>query len=435
MSPRERTEPVRLTRIYTRGGDAGETSLGDGSRVSKLDCRIGAFGTVDELNSALGVVLAGELPEAMRGPLTRVQNELFDVGADLSVPWGVTDRLRVDQPMIDWLEERCDAFNADLPELRSFVLPGRDRGGGAAPRRADDLPPRRARRPPRRPGGRAQPARAPVPEPALRPPLHLGAGRECGRRHGRAALEAWELALAFAGSFAAGYLGSTLGLVLGTLRLPLIVVVTGSPLAAAGTNIAISAAAAGAGAVRHAREGRVDWRIVAWMAPPSILGAVVGALLADDVSERVLYAAIAAVLVWSGVDLALRPVRALARERLRLAPAVLGGFGIGALGGAIGVILGTLRMPTLLRAVGLDVRRAAGTNLVVGFFLGVAGFAAQAGSLGVEWDVLAAGLAGAVPGGWLGARATGRLDENVLRIALGAVLVVVGAAFAVQAAV
>jgi cob(I)alamin adenosyltransferase len=121
---RARDEPVRLTRIYTRGGDAGETSLGDGSRVSKLDCRIGAFGTVDELNSALGVVLAGELPEELREPLVRVQNELFDVGADLSVPWRVSDRLRVEQSMVDRLEALCDAFNAGLPDLRSFVLPG-----------------------------------------------------------------------------------------------------------------------------------------------------------------------------------------------------------------------------------------------------------------------------------------------------------------------
>ena len=124
MSPRARDEPVRLTRIYTRGGDAGETSLGDGSRVTKLDCRIGAFGTVDELNSSIGVVLAGAVPDAMREPLARIQNELFDVGADLSVPWGVTDRLRVEQGMIDRLEADCDAFNAELPELRSFVLPG-----------------------------------------------------------------------------------------------------------------------------------------------------------------------------------------------------------------------------------------------------------------------------------------------------------------------
>ena len=121
---RSRDEPVRLTRIYTRGGDTGETSLGDGSRVSKLDCRIGAFGTVDELNSALGVVLACDVADGVREALTGVQNELFDVGADLSVPWGVTDRLRVEQGMVDRLEELCDAFNADLPELKSFVLPG-----------------------------------------------------------------------------------------------------------------------------------------------------------------------------------------------------------------------------------------------------------------------------------------------------------------------
>jgi hypothetical protein len=247
-------------------------------------------------------------------------------------------------------------------------------------------------------------------------------------------VEAWELALAAIGSFVAGYVGSMLGLVLGTLRLPLIVALTGSPLAAAGTNIAISAAAAGSGAVRHARERRVDWRVVAWMAPPSVAGAVLGALLADDVSERLLYAAIAAVLVWSGIDLALRPVRPRLRERLLLWPAVAGGFGIGALGGAVGVILGTLRMPTLVRGVGMDVKRAAGTNLVVGFLLGVAGFATHSGEVGVDWPVLLAGLAGAIPGGWLGAKATGRFDENVLRVALGAVLVLVGVAFVVQAA-
>jgi cob(I)alamin adenosyltransferase len=125
MSSRRRDEPVRLTRIYTRGGDRGETSLGDGSRVPKLDCRIGAFGAVDELNSALGVVLAeATLSERLREPLERIQNELFDVGADLCVPYGVTDRLRVEQAAVDRLEQLCDDLNADLPELKSFVLPG-----------------------------------------------------------------------------------------------------------------------------------------------------------------------------------------------------------------------------------------------------------------------------------------------------------------------
>jgi cob(I)alamin adenosyltransferase len=124
VSSRRRDEPVRLTRIYTRGGDAGETSLGDGSRVSKLDARLAAYGTVDELNAALGVVLAAGCPEPLRPVLERVANELFDLGADLSVPLASEGRLRVEQSQVDALERDCDAFNAGLPELRSFVLPG-----------------------------------------------------------------------------------------------------------------------------------------------------------------------------------------------------------------------------------------------------------------------------------------------------------------------
>jgi cob(I)alamin adenosyltransferase len=122
--PRQRDEPVRLTKIYTRGGDAGETSLGDGARVSKLDARIAAFGTVDEVNAALGVVLAGDCPEEMRDVLERVQNELFDLGADLSVPMEREARLRVTQAQVEGLESDCDSFNQSLPELKSFVLPG-----------------------------------------------------------------------------------------------------------------------------------------------------------------------------------------------------------------------------------------------------------------------------------------------------------------------
>ena|SRR6266404_7143181 len=123
---RDRNEPVRLTRIYTRGGDKGETSLGDGSRVAKLDVRIRAYGLVDELNSLVGVALtAPNLPAEVLPVLERVQNELFDVGADLSVPWaGPDERLRVTQAMIDRLEALCDEHNAVLPELKSFVLPG-----------------------------------------------------------------------------------------------------------------------------------------------------------------------------------------------------------------------------------------------------------------------------------------------------------------------
>ena len=112
---RKRDEPVRLTRIYTRGGDKGETSLGDGSRVSKLDLRVAAMGDVDEVNSLVG----------WAGGLNHIQNELFDLGADLSVPYTeADDRLRVTQSAVERLEREIDEANASLPELRSFVLPG-----------------------------------------------------------------------------------------------------------------------------------------------------------------------------------------------------------------------------------------------------------------------------------------------------------------------
>jgi cob(I)alamin adenosyltransferase len=119
---RKREEPVRLTRIYTRGGDRGETSLGDGARVAKTDPRVEAMGDVDELNSLVGWALAVDgAPDLLR----RIQNELFDLGADVATPASPDrERLRVSQQSIERLESECDAANAELEPLRSFVLPG-----------------------------------------------------------------------------------------------------------------------------------------------------------------------------------------------------------------------------------------------------------------------------------------------------------------------
>jgi cob(I)alamin adenosyltransferase len=119
---------VNLTRIYTRLGDSGETHLGDMSRVPKTHPRIAAYGTVDELNAQIGVALTvGGLP-APYGPwLERVQNDLFDVGADISAPedpGSQRERLRVLPAQTEWLEQRCDEVNATLAPLKSFVLPG-----------------------------------------------------------------------------------------------------------------------------------------------------------------------------------------------------------------------------------------------------------------------------------------------------------------------
>jgi cob(I)alamin adenosyltransferase len=126
---------VNLTRIYTRTGDDGTTALGDFSRTSKNDPRLVAFADVDEANSAIGVVVAmagtttgSSLDEGMIALLRRVQNDLFDVGADLCTPLTSTPPkhtpLRVTPEYIDRLESACDEWNSDLPALRSFILPG-----------------------------------------------------------------------------------------------------------------------------------------------------------------------------------------------------------------------------------------------------------------------------------------------------------------------
>jgi cob(I)alamin adenosyltransferase len=122
---------VNLTRIYTRLGDDGETHLGDMSRVPKTDPRIAAYGTVDELNAQLGLTLTVEGLQAVHAEwLSRIQNDLFDVGADIAAPVdGERERLRVIPEQTAWLEERCDEVNAGLAPLKSFVLPG---GTGAA---------------------------------------------------------------------------------------------------------------------------------------------------------------------------------------------------------------------------------------------------------------------------------------------------------------
>ncbi|GAA3752298.1 cob(I)alamin adenosyltransferase [Spinactinospora alkalitolerans] len=128
MTKRDTDKPVVLSKIYTRTGDAGATALGDMSRTSKTDPRLVAYADAEEANAAIGVALAlGEVPDDVRALLVRIQNELFDLGADLScpvVPDPEFPPLRIEADYIDRLEEACDAYNADLPKLRSFILPG-----------------------------------------------------------------------------------------------------------------------------------------------------------------------------------------------------------------------------------------------------------------------------------------------------------------------
>jgi cob(I)alamin adenosyltransferase len=110
----------RLSKIYTRTGDKGRTGLGDGSRVDKDHLRVEAYGTVDETNSAVGLLLTSDLPDTVRACLDRIQHELFDLGGELSMP-GYT---LIPDRYVDGLEKDLDAFNADLPPLKDFILPG-----------------------------------------------------------------------------------------------------------------------------------------------------------------------------------------------------------------------------------------------------------------------------------------------------------------------
>ncbi|MBG0828338.1 cob(I)yrinic acid a,c-diamide adenosyltransferase [Planomonospora sp. ID67723] len=128
MTRADRDNPVVLSKIYTRTGDDGTTALGDMSRTRKTDPRLAAYADVEEANAALGVALSlGTLDEDVAAVLRRIQNELFDVGADLCSP--VTENpefppLRVEPSYVEWLEARCDEFNERLTPLRSFILPG-----------------------------------------------------------------------------------------------------------------------------------------------------------------------------------------------------------------------------------------------------------------------------------------------------------------------
>lgn len=240
-------------------------------------------------------------------------------------------------------------------------------------------------------------------------------------------------------SFLVALAGGAVGLVLGNIRLPVLLLAASSPAAGAGANIAISGVAASAAAVAHVRAGRVNWQLVGWMAPPSVGGALAGGYLSGRLPGRVLLGAIAAVLLYSGVELLRRRPAPAAR---RAAPgaldrraAILAGLVIGLLGGVVGLILGSLRLPALLRLVGEEPHRAVGTNVTVGAMVGAAGLLGHLSGAPPDWRLLAAGAAASVPGALLGARLTGRLSPEALVRAIGAVLLVAAAATGVEAIV
>jgi uncharacterized membrane protein YfcA len=233
--------------------------------------------------------------------------------------------------------------------------------------------------------------------------------------------------------FVTALAGGLVGLVLGNIRLPVLVLAASSPAAGAGANIGVSAVAALASATAHIRAGRIDWRLFVWMAPPSMVGAVAGGLLSGVIPGNALLVAIGVTLLVFGVDL-LRSkpgVQQGSRGGVNARAAIWTGALTGVLGGFVGLILGALRLPALLRFVGAEPFRAVGTNAAVGFCLGVAGVFGHLPA-GVDWTLLGIGAATSVPGAIVGARLTGRLDERELFRAIGVVLLVAGTAMILQ---
>jgi uncharacterized protein len=251
-------------------------------------------------------------------------------------------------------------------------------------------------------------------------------------------VDALELIALAAWCFLVALAGGLVGLVLGNIRLPVVLLAASSAAAGAGANLGISGVAALTAGAAHIRAGRINWRLFAWMAPPSMAGAVAGGLVSGALPEDVLLAVIGAALLYFGVDL-LRPKHgrdeqpeARARGSLDVRAAVVSGLLIGLLGGLVGLILGSLRMPALLKYIGEEATRAIGTNLAVGVGVGAAGVVGHLPG-GIHWAVFAVGAAASVPGALLGARLTGRMSEHQLLRAIGVVLVIAAVGTLAQA--
>ena len=247
--------------------------------------------------------------------------------------------------------------------------------------------------------------------------------------------EAWELVFLAAVSGAVGVLGGFVGLALGTMRLPVLLLLGFAAPVAGGTNILVSTTSAATGSIRHLRAGRVDWRVAAIMGIPAVVGAFLGGLSSDRVSESLLIGVAGALVVWQGAEFIWRVELARLNvktgdERLtagREAAEGAIGFAVGAIGGAVGLILGSIRLPAMIRLLNIEPRIAAGTNLFIGFWLGLAGFVGHGLRGEVDVPVLVAMSVTAMAGSWYGATLTGRVHVDVLIKVLGGVLLVVGA--------
>ncbi len=246
-------------------------------------------------------------------------------------------------------------------------------------------------------------------------------------------------------SFGVGIVGGVVGLALGTMRLPFLLLLGMPPPLAAGTNILVSTLSAITGSYRHYREGRVDLYVVAVQGIPAVVGAFIGGFGSGWVREGILILLAGVLVAWQGIELWFRASRVgaktnttdipptridaqgLARWTLgRIAAEAMVGFGVGLLGGAVGLILGTLRLPALITILHIDPRIAAGSNLVIGFLMGGFGWIGHVIRGQVDYPMLTLMALTGMIGTYYGARLTGRMSLRSLLYLMAAVLTVVG---------
>ena len=220
---------------------------------------------------------------------------------------------------------------------------------------------------------------------------------------------------------------------LGTMRLPAMLLMGMAAPTAGGTNILVSSISSVFGAIRHLREGRVNFRLVLIMGGPAFVGAFIGGFMGGKVSETILLSAAGLLVLWQGVELRMRGRAVAASDDFATSYSgkrmVLGGgmgLVVGLLGGAVGLILGSIRLPALIRVLKVDPRIAAGTNLVIGFVMGSVGWIGHAIKGDVDYQLLILMGAGAAVGSYYGAKLTGKVDLATLVGAMGYVLLAVG---------
>ena len=262
----------------------------------------------------------------------------------------------------------------------------------------------------------------------------------------------WQAAILTLVSLVVGVLGGFVGLALGTMRLPALLLMGIAAPTAGGTNIMVSALASLTGAIRHLREGRVNMRIVLVMGVPAFVGAFIGGFSSGHVSESLLILLAGLLVFWQGIEFLIRVRPSLGPDaisgagtpgRLRDSPGIYTrnrvllqsgvGLSVGLLGGAVGLILGSIRLPALIRILRVDPRIAAGTNLFIGFIMGSVGWVGHVVQGQVSYPLLVLMGGSAMIGSYYGAKLTGKVSLDTLVGVMGVVMLAVGALLVWQA--